>query len=150
MRIDPGATNDRAVSRLAAVFGIVALSLAVVGLNGVRSYGVSRRSTEIAIRIALGARAPRVSAMILAENLRLVHAGVAAGGLLSYFGPRLISLSDFGSRLIDGRLYGVTARDPLTLTAAVAVPLTAALTAAYLPARRASRVDPMKALHRDT
>jgi predicted permease len=141
--------EDRAVARLAAAFGVLAMALAVIGLNGVMSYGVSRRSTEIAIRIALGARAGRVIAMILGENIRLILAGLAAGGVLSYFGPPLVARSDFGSRLLDTRLHGVTAQDPLTLTAGVTVLLLAALAAAYLPARRASRVDPMMALHHE-
>jgi ABC-type antimicrobial peptide transport system permease subunit len=106
-------------------------------LYGVLSYRVSRRSSEIAIRIALGARSQRVVAMILGESIRLVLAGLAAGGALSFL----------GSRFIATRLYGVAPQDPLTLASAVAVLLLAAFAAAYLPARRASRVNPIAVLH---
>jgi ABC-type antimicrobial peptide transport system permease subunit len=101
--------------------------------------GAGRRG--IAIRIALGAQSRGVIAMILRESIGLVAAGLAAGlaagGALAYV----------GSRLAATRLYGVSAEDPLTLTAATATLLVVALVAAYVPARRASRVDPMTALH---
>jgi ABC-type antimicrobial peptide transport system permease subunit len=105
-------------------------------LYGVLSYAVARRTAEIAIRLALGAQATRVLATVLAEALALVGAGLAAGA----------GLSAAGSRLIDSRLYGVTPQDPLSVAAAAGVLLLAAATAAYLPARRASKVDPMTAL----
>jgi putative ABC transport system permease protein len=132
----PLTAQDRATARLAAVFGLVALALAAIGLYGVLSYAVARRTAEIAIRLALGAPATRVLAAVLAEALALVGAGLAAGA----------GLSAAGSRLIDSRLYGVTPQDPLSVAAAAGVLLLAAGTAAYLPARRASKVDPMTAL----
>jgi len=132
----PLTAQDRATARLAAVFGLVALALAAIGLYGVLSYAVARRTAEIAIRLALGAQATRVLATVLAEALALVGAGLAAGA----------GLSAAGSRLIDSRLYGVTPQDPLSVAAAAGVLLLAAATAAYLPARRASKVDPMTAL----
>jgi predicted permease len=132
----PLTAQDRTTAQLAIVFGCVALALASVGLYGVLSYGVARRTGEIAIRIALGARPGRVVSMILRETTELVAAGLVLGGGLAY---------GF-SRLIDSRLYGIAPEDPLTLALATGLLLLVALSAAYLPARRASRVDPMAAL----
>ena len=100
------------------------------------SYGVARRTGEIAIRIALGAQSGRVISMILRETVGLVGVGLALGGGMAYA----------ASRLIDSRLYGVAPQDPLTLVLATGLLLLVALSAAYLPAVRASRVDPMTAL----
>jgi ABC-type antimicrobial peptide transport system permease subunit len=102
----------------------------------VLSYGVARRTGEIAIRIALGAQSGRVISMILRETVGLVGVGLALGGGMAYA----------ASRLIDSRLYGVAPQDPLTLVLATGLLLLVALSAAYLPAVRASRVDPMTAL----
>jgi predicted permease len=132
----PLTAQDRTTARLAVVFGGVALLLAAIGLYGVLSFGVARRTGEIAIRIALGAQAGRVLSMILGETAVLVGAGLAVGGGLAYA----------GSRLIDSRLYGVAPQDPLTLAAATGLLLAVAFAAAYVPARRASRLDPMVAL----
>jgi predicted permease len=129
--------EERTIARLAVVFGTVALTLAAIGLYGVLSSGITRRSGEIAIRIALGAQPRGVIAMILRETIGLVVAGLAVGGALAHL----------GSRLIASRLYGVAPQDPVTLMLAAGVLLLVALAAAYLPARRASRVDPMAALH---
>jgi len=127
---------DRTTAQLAVAFGCVALTLAAIGLYGVLSYGVSRRTGEIAMRIALGAQPGRVISMILRETIGLLVAGLAVGGALAYA----------ASRVIDARLYGVAPQDPLTLALATGLLLVVALSAAYVPARRASRVDPMAAL----
>ena len=132
----PLTAQDRTTAQLAVVFGCVALTLAAIGLYGVLSYGVARRTGEIAIRIALGAQSGRVISMILRETIGLVVAGLALGGGLAYA----------ASRLIDSRLYGVAPQDPLTLASATGLLLLVALGAAYLPARRASRLEPMAAL----
>jgi ABC-type antimicrobial peptide transport system permease subunit len=132
----PLTAQDRTTARLAVVFGCVALTLAAIGLYGVLSYGIARRRGEIAIRIALGALPGRVIAMILRETIGLLGAGLAVGGGLAYA----------ASRLIDSRLYGVPPQDPLTLVLATALLLSVALGATYLPARRASRLDPTTAL----
>src|SRR5207249_4269888 len=120
----------------AAAFGGVALLLTAIGLYGVLSYSITRRTGEIAIRMALGARRGRVVAMIMGEPAVVVTAGVACGGALAYL----------MSRLIESRLYGVAPQDPLTLSAATAVLLLSAFGAAYVPAHRASMLDPMAAL----
>jgi putative ABC transport system permease protein len=128
--------QDRAIARLALAFGGVALTLAAIGLYGVLSYGVARRTSEIAVRIALGARPSRVIAMIVRETAGVVAMGVLAGGALALA----------ASRFIAGSLFGVEPRDPATFTLAAAVLLVVAGVAAYLPARRASKLEPVAAL----
>jgi ABC-type antimicrobial peptide transport system permease subunit len=132
----PLTAQDRATAQLAVVFGCVALTLAAIGLYGVLSYGVARRTGEIAIRIALGARPGRVISMILRETTAVVGVGLALGGCLAYA----------AARLIDSRLYGVAPQDPLTSALATGLLLMVVLSAACVPAVRASRVDPMTAL----
>jgi len=132
----PLTAQDRSTAQLAAVFGVVALLLAAIGLYGVLSYGVARRTGEIAVRIALGARPGRVTSMILGETVGLVITGLALGGGLAYL----------ASRLIVSQLYGVAPQDPLTLALATGVLLIVALGAAYVPAHRASNLDPIAAL----
>jgi ABC-type antimicrobial peptide transport system permease subunit len=87
----PLTAQDRSVAQLAVAFGSVALTLAAIGLYGVLSYGVSRRSSEIAIRLALGAQARRVIAMILGETMWLVAVGLALGVALAYAALRLMN-----------------------------------------------------------
>jgi ABC-type antimicrobial peptide transport system permease subunit len=132
----PFTADERNIAQLGVVFGTAALMLAAIGLYGVLSFGVARRAGEIAIRIALGALPRHVIAMILRENTVLVVAGLGIGGTLTLW----------GSRLIEARLYGVASHDPLTLTMAIGVLVLVAFVATYLPARRASKVDPVTAL----
>jgi predicted permease len=135
-QIAPLTAQDRTTAQLVVVFGGVALTLAAIGLYGVLSYGIARRTREIAIRIALGARSGRVISMILRETMALVLGGLVLGGGLAYV----------SSHLIYSRLYGVAPQDPLTLGLATGLLLVVAFTAAYLPAQRASTLDPMAAL----
>jgi predicted permease len=132
----PLMAQDRATAQLALAFGSVALSLAAIGVYGLLSYGVARRTSEIAVRIAFGARAARVVTMILRETMALVIAGLIVGGGLAYG----------ASRLLASRLYGVQPQDPVTIAVATGLLLAVALSAAYLPARRAAGLDPMRAL----
>jgi putative ABC transport system permease protein len=113
--------------------------LAAIGLYGVLSYNISRRRGEIAIRIALGAQPGLVIRMILRETSALVAAGVVVGGGLTYAAARWIA----------SQLYGIAPHDPMVLTLAAGLLVVVALSAVYLPARRASRVDPMNALRQD-
>jgi predicted permease len=138
-RMAPLTAQDRTTAQLAVVFGCVALTLAAIGLYGVLSYGIAQRRGEIAIRIALGAQRGRVVAMILRETSGLIIAGLALGAGLAYA----------ASRLIDSQLYGVAPQDPLTLALAAGLLVLVALSASYLPARRASRLDPMAALRQE-
>ncbi len=135
-QLAPLTAQDRTTAQLVLVFGAVALTLAAIGLYGVLAYGIARRTGEIAVRMALGARPARVIAMIVRETFGFVGAGVAVGAALAYA----------ASRVIDNRLYGVSPHDPLTLSTATALLLAVSLIAAYVPARRASRLDPMAAL----
>jgi predicted permease len=132
----PYTADERNIAQLGVVFGTAALMLAAIGLYGVLSFGVARRASEIAIRIALGALPHHVIAMIVRENTALVVAGLVLGGTVTLW----------GSRLLEARLYGVAPQDPLTLTIALGVLLLVAFIATYLPARRASKVDPVTAL----
>src|SRR6185295_19958145 len=135
-RMAPLTAQDRTVAQLAVVFGSVALALAAIGLYGVLSAGIARRRGEIAIRLALGAEPGRVVSMILRETIGVVGAGLALGSGLAYA----------ASRLIDSRLYGVAPQDPLTLALATGLLVAVALSAASLPALRASKLDPIAAL----
>jgi predicted permease len=121
---------------LIAFFAVVALLLATAGVFGVMAYSVSRRTREIGVRVALGARSGDVLTMILGQGLRTVLIGIAIGlaGSLAL------------SRVIASLLFGVTATDPLTFAAVILLLVAAAMLACYIPARRAARVDPMVAL----
>ena len=128
--------QDRASAWLSVVFGVVALALAAIGLYGVLSYSVARRTSEIAVRMALGAAGRRVIAMILRETLGVVLVGLIAGVLLAFGATELVS----------NRLVGVAPQDPLTVSVAILLLVGVAVAAAFFPALRASRVDPMTAL----
>jgi ABC-type antimicrobial peptide transport system permease subunit len=127
---------ERIVAVLSAAFGLLATLLAAIGLYGVMSYAVSLRTREIGIRVALGAERRTVLLMVLKEVAVLAALGVAVG-LPSAYGL---------GRLVESQLYGLTARDPLTFTLATAVLLVSAMLAGYMPAARATRVDPLVAL----
>jgi predicted permease len=118
------------------LFAVLALSLAAVGIYGVMAYVVSRRTQEIGIRLALGARPTDVRRLVVGQGMALVLVGVVLG-----LGAALVS-----TRAMQAMLFGVTATDPLTFAAMSAVLVAVALLACYLPARRAMRVDPMVAL----
>ena len=126
----------RAGAALFTVFGVLALGLAAVGLYGVKAYSVARRTREIGIRMALGAQRGDVQRMILREGTIMLATGVAFGLLLAIA----------TGRLLTGMLYQVSALDPLAFTIAPLVLAAAALLATWLPARRATRIDPMAAL----
>jgi putative ABC transport system permease protein len=121
---------------LLTIFAAVAMLLAAIGLYGVMSYSVAQRTHEIGIRMALGARRPDVLVLVLKQGMALALMGIAAGAILSLGVTRLIS----------GMLFGIAATDPLTFAGVAALLGTVAFLASYLPARRASKVDPMVAL----
>jgi predicted permease len=127
---------ERMVATLSAAFGFLATLLAAIGLYGVMSYAVSLRTREIGIRVALGADRRTVLVMVLREVAILALIGVAIG-LPSGYGL---------GRLIESQLYGMTGADPLTFAVATLTLLTAAMLAGYIPAARATRVDPLVAL----
>lgn len=128
--------TERLMAQLATFFGAVALLMAAIGLYGVISYSVSRRQSEIGIRMALGASASGISRMVLGETMGIVALGTVIG---------LICALGLG-RLISARLYGLTPADPMSIIAATLVILGTAVLAGYIPARRAARIDPMTSL----
>jgi predicted permease len=128
--------QQKLIARLASFFGLLALLLACVGLYGVMSYGVARRTNEIGIRMALGAQGRSVLWLVLREALLLVGIGLVVGVLAS------LALTKTAASL----LYELKPNDPLTIAMATLVLMVVALLAGYLPARRAARVDPMVAL----
>jgi ABC-type antimicrobial peptide transport system permease subunit len=137
--IDAGVVNRRAVAQLSAVFGLLAVLLASIGIYGVTTYGTSRRTNEFGVRMALGAERRHVLWLVLGETARLGVAGVVAGLLLAMATGRLVS----------SLLFGLTPYDPLAIGAAAVAMVAVALLAGYLPARRATRIDPVVALKRD-
>jgi ABC-type antimicrobial peptide transport system permease subunit len=131
--------EERALATLIGLFGILALGLASIGLYGTLSYTVGSRTKELGVRMALGAKSRDVLWMVLAETFRMVAIGALAG----------IPVALLASRLISSLLYGVSRTDPITISAAVIVMLSTASIAAFIPARRASRVDPATALRHE-
>jgi putative ABC transport system permease protein len=128
--------QQRLTLLLLGLFAGVAVLLAMVGLCGVISYSVAQRTREVGIRRALGAQQSDILRLIVGQGLGLTLAGVAIG-LGGAFAL---------TRVMKGLLFGVTATDPATFVEAAALFLVVALAASYLPARRATRIDPMAAL----
>jgi putative ABC transport system permease protein len=137
--VDESIWQERFFTTLLAFFAALALLMATVGLYGVMAYTVSRRTHELGIRMALGASAREIRGMVLVQSGRLVGAGIAIG----------IVASVFATRLLAKQLYGVKPTDPQTFLAVAALLIGAALLASYLPARRATRVDPILALREE-
>ena len=131
--------TERAISRLSGIFGLLALALAAIGLYGVMSYNVTGRTNEIGIRMSLGAQPADILKLVLREILILIGIGVALG-LPSIWAVK---------RIVAAQLFGISALDPLAISGATFVLAAVAVVAGYLPARWASRVDPMRALHYD-
>ena len=129
-------TNQKLVAQLSTFFGLLAVLLSAIGIYGLMSYVVSRRTNEIGIRMALGSPRSNVSWLVMREIILLVAAGVVIG----------VPATLAGDRLVAGMLFGIKGTDPISLTAAVLLLLVIASAAGYFPARRASRVDPMEAL----
>jgi predicted permease len=128
--------NQTIIAELSAFFGLMAVFLSCIGLYGLMSYLVARRTGEIGIRMALGANRSEVAWQVLREIGLLIFAGIAIG----------LPLTLSGVRLVRNMLYGMNGTDPLSLMAATALLLFAGVAAGYLPARRASSIDPVVAL----
>jgi macrolide transport system ATP-binding/permease protein len=137
--IDRTMNQEMILARLCTVFSVLALVIACVGLYGTVSYNAARRTSEIGIRMALGAQRGPVVWMVLREVVVLAAIGLAISL------PTALATS----RLIQSFLFGMSPNDPSTLTLAMLTLFTAALVAGYLPARRASRIDPMIALRHE-
>ena len=131
--------RERLVATITSLFGALALALAAIGLYGVLSYGVAQRTRELGIRIAIGATREGILRLVLREAYRVLGAGIAAGLLSAWLLGRVVS----------SLLFGVTPTDLASAIAAVAVLAAAGTLAAWIPARRAARIDPIRALRYD-
>jgi putative ABC transport system permease protein len=131
--------QERMMATLAAGFGLLALTLACVGVYGLLAYSVVQRTREIGIRMALGAQATRVVTLVLHGATRLVLIGIVIG----------LPVAWIASRWVESLLFGLTATDPSTIGGVVLLLTAASQIAAYLPARRASRLDPLTALRHE-
>jgi len=129
-------SRERLIAWLSAAFGALAALLAAVGLYGVMAYSMSRRTSEIGIRMALGARPGDIRRLALGESLRLTGIGVVVG----------VPAALAAGRMVHSLLYGISATDPWVLGTAAGVMVTVALIAGWLPAARAARIDPNAAL----
>jgi len=136
-QIDKNLQQERVFAQAYAMFGGLAMLLAAVGLFGLMSYSVARRTSEIGIRMALGAQSRDVLRLVMSESMRLVAIGVAIG----------LGVAIAAGRLVASLLFGLGATDAITMVVATLVMVFVSATAGYLPARRASRVDPLVALH---
>jgi len=131
--------QERLITRLTGLFGLLALALASVGLYGITTYSVARRTNEIGLRMALGANRSNVVTLVMSRALLLVAVGLAIG----------IPVALLGGRLMRSQLFGVRIYDPLTLAGAVVVLSAAAALAGFIPARRAASIEPMNALRQE-
>jgi ABC-type antimicrobial peptide transport system permease subunit len=131
--------QDRLLARLTSAFSVLALVLACVGLYGTIAYGATRRRSEIAVRMALGAQRGHVQWLVLRRALALGVAGTVLG----------IPLAIWAGTFVSSQLFGLTPRDPISLAGTCALLLGVASLAGYLPARRASRLDPGAALKQE-
>jgi len=135
-QVNANFTQQAMIAKLTSFFGILALTLASIGLYGVTAYSVERRTSEIGIRMALGADRMKVLKLVLRGAFAQFGIGLAIG----------IPATIFGGRVMASKLYGITPRDPLVLSVTAVVLAAAALVAALLPARRAANTEPMTAL----
>jgi macrolide transport system ATP-binding/permease protein len=130
----------RVAASVLGSFGLLALALAAIGIYGVMSYAVARRTREIGIRVALGAQSSNVLRLVIGQGMTLAFVGVVVG----------VAAALALSRLAESLLFGVSAADPLTYVGVAALLTAVALLACYVPARRATRIDPVAALRQDT
>ncbi len=131
--------RERHFAWLSSLFGLLALTLACIGLYGLLAYSVANRTKEFGLRMALGAQRGNVLQLVMRESLGLVIAGIVVG----------LAVAFAGTRLISSMLYGLAPNDPATIALAVALMLIVSSLAGFLPARRATKVDPMVALRHE-
>ena len=135
-RLEGSLVQERLMATVASAFGLLALVLASVGVYGVLAYAVVRRTSEIGIRLALGARRAQVLALVLNSAMRMLALGILFG----------LPAAWATSRVVSSMLFGLSANDPTTIAGAVTVLLVTGLAAACIPARRATRIEPLVAL----
>jgi ABC-type antimicrobial peptide transport system permease subunit len=138
-QVDDAMVQERMLALLSGFFGALALLLAMIGLYGTLSYMVGQRQTEFGIRMALGAEPGAILMLVMRNVAAVLAAGVVVG----------VGVSLAAARVLQQLLFGLGPRDGLTLTAAVVVLSVVAMIAGYLPARRATKVDPMVALRNE-
>ena len=134
--IDRTLAAPRFTSQLLSALGFLGLALAVIGIYGVIAYFVAQRTNEIGIRMALGADTSRVIGMVVRQGVFLAVIGIAIGSVASML----------LTGMLENLLFGVTSRDPVTFVAVTALLGAVSIAASFIPARRASRVDPLVAL----
>jgi putative ABC transport system permease protein len=137
--VSSSATQPRLSAALVGVFAVVAVLIAAIGIYGVLAYSVNQRTREIGLRIALGARADGVVRLVVKEGMGVALAGIGAG---------VVTAAALGQG-ISSLVYGIAQRDPLTFAGVAALLALVALAACSVPARRASRVDPIVALREE-
>ncbi|MBO0727542.1 MAG: FtsX-like permease family protein, partial [Blastocatellia bacterium] len=147
-QMDQSLARERFFPKLIGFFGLLAMSLASIGLYGVMSYAVAQRTHEIGIRMALGATRENILKRVIGQGMLLAGIGVVIGSAAAFALTRLITSNATYelARFVSNFLYGVRANDPLTFVTVALLLLLVALLACYLPARRATKVDPMVAL----
>jgi predicted permease len=138
-RLGRDLNRERIVAELALGFGVLTMLLASIGLYGLLAYGVARRTQEIGVRMALGARRAEVLRLVAAQSAKLVGIGIIMG----------LAAAAAGSRYVSGMIYGVSPLDPVTFLIVLAAFFFVAACASYLPARRAMNVDPLIALRQE-
>jgi ABC-type antimicrobial peptide transport system permease subunit len=135
-QVQKSIANQTLLARLSAFFGLLAVFLSCIGIYGLMSYFVARRVNEIGLRMALGAARSQILWLVMRESLRLVATGIVIG----------VPLALAGDQLVSSLLFGLRAIDSISLLAGVGLLLAVAAVAGYLPARRATRIEPMVAL----
>jgi ABC-type antimicrobial peptide transport system permease subunit len=138
-RLSETVAEPRFTMTLFAFFALLALGLAAVGIYGLMSQAVGQRTRELGVRISLGARPKDVLSLVLGEGARLSGIGIGIG----------VALAIAAARAFEGFLFGVGKLDPATLASVVVVAAAAGFLATYVPARRASRIDPIKTLRQE-
>ncbi|HEX4232090.1 MAG TPA: FtsX-like permease family protein [Bryobacteraceae bacterium] len=138
-QIEGSLEQEKLIAALSSIFGLLALILASIGIYGTLAYSVAGRTVEIGIRMAVGARRSNVVWMVLRDSFIVIAIGMAIG----------LPLAFGATQWLKSFLFGVREIDPLAIAAAVLLVLTLALLASYLPARRAARIDPMRALRHE-
>jgi predicted permease len=135
-QVDGSIATQSLIGRLSTFFGIVAVFLASIGINGLLSYSVARRTSEFGVRLALGARSHTLFWMILRESILLLALGLAIG----------VPIALSSTRILKSQLYELSPIDPTAISVAIAAVSVMTIAAAWLPARRATKIDPMRAL----
>jgi ABC-type antimicrobial peptide transport system permease subunit len=135
-QVDRSIATQSLIARLSGFFGIVAVFLVCIGIYGLLSYSVARRTSELGIRVALGAQSLNLLWMVLRECVLLLLVGLAIG----------VPLALSSTRVLKSLLYDLSPLDPVSISIAIAAVVCMTIAAAWLPARRATRIDPMQAL----